>query len=69
MRIIVYSVSFNSVAPSSTRVSRNASESTNRPMSAVLFKDNHLIRLHATVLPAGDYASSDTVPCSIRHVG
>jgi hypothetical protein len=30
-----------------------------RSMSAIFFKDNHLIRLQATVLPAGDYASSD----------
>ena len=30
-----------------------------RSMSAIFFKDNHLIELKATVLPGGDYQSSD----------
>ena len=30
-----------------------------RSMSAIFFKDNHLIQLQATVLPGGDYQSSD----------
>jgi hypothetical protein len=30
-----------------------------RSMSAIFFKDNHLVQLQATVLPGGDYQSSD----------
>ena len=30
-----------------------------RSMSAIFFKDNHLIQFQATVLPGGDYQSSD----------
>lgn len=32
---------------------------TGRAMSAIFFKDNHLIQLRATVLPGGDYRSSE----------
>jgi hypothetical protein len=32
---------------------------TGRAMSAIFFKDNHLVQLQATVLPGGDLLSSD----------
>ena len=34
-------------------------DNAGRSMSAIFFKDNHLIELKATVLPGGDYQSSD----------
>jgi hypothetical protein len=41
------------------KLSVDLPNNSGRSMSAIFFKDNHLIQLRATVLPGGDYLSSD----------